>query len=257
MDNNKSFMFIKGSSTAEITKYLIKQCGGKPGVYKYLFHDKLDNVMKVQTVMSGYKIGGDGKKKCYIHQFKPEVVLKNGAEVIPTDYSEKLYDKPQAGGGFTPFRMPILPFRMPIPPIGYYAHGGPVYAPFGMGNPFSTMYSFINKGPTKQFVVDKIECKGKCEGKTLEDKKTIVKNKVQELFKNRYDGSDIIFEKLSKVEVDKTDEKVDKTDGKTEDSFTVVVDYAKKRHFVGFVTKRINLEDRITEIRDKVNNALA
>lgn len=328
-----STMFIEASCPVEITKYLVKQCGGKSGAYRYLFHDKIDNRLKVQTVMVGQK---GGSKKLYVHQFKPETVLKNNAEIIPTDYDETLQQVPQEGGAamVAPFMPTFLPRPMPIAPVGVFPSGIPLFRPFGMG-PFFNTFAVLNPGKIHKFQIDNITCGSACFGLVPAPKTTlnafranpayanlnsaiktnatndvilnnfktavttlttrrrpinanniwiefrrtnptnsivtaynaiarpalpvrpndlmhiymaeVVTHKVKEAFKNRYDSTNVDFDKVVDVNVDPNDAT----------KWTATVDYTKTVFPFGPRTLHKSKRDRITEIRNKVNAALA
>lgn len=251
--DKKQYLYFEGTSAASLTKYLIKQCGGKSGVYKFLYHDKVDDVMKLQTVISEYRTGGDGEKKMYIHQFRPETVIKNGAEVVPTgDIKEKL-DSTQSGGSVFPYPSP---FSIPISPVRYY-ETGPVYVPLGP-SPFNYLYSLVSfSEKVGEMKVDGIEC-GTCTGIGTEANKKIVRDKVEEVFKKRYNenDTDINFTKITDVTY---------TSSK---NYTVTIHYTKKSYvnmlrraklanpFAVPKRKKIDKAERINEIRKLVNDAL-
>ena len=251
MSTDKMYVSFEGNSPAEITKYIIKQCGGKTGVYKYLYHDKADNVMKLQTVMSEYKMGGNGKKKMYIHQFKPEVVLKNGAEVVPTNSLQEVKNPTQTGGMFP------MPINVPIAPVRYYP-SGPVYAPRGV-SPFHYLYSLVSfKDKVKKMTVDGIECEKCVSDLESDENKKIVRDKVEEIFTNRYNDeeTDVTFDKLTDLEFDNTNKKYKITIHYVKKSYSKMVYETMRSPFSRLKRKRMSPAERIEEIRDMVNEGL-
>lgn len=250
--NKKLYPFFQGESPAHIVKYLINNGGADLGVYKFLYRDN-DSVMKLQTIIAGETNDQNGNKMIFINQFTPEVITKNGADVVVAHFEPDIKNQPttQAGGA-----MFVHQFKLPKP-IGYF-NSGPFYgrlSPIPVGHPMVQLVpplpivSLVSyQKEIHEFKIDKIECES-C--KSLDDKgqKDKVRNAVKQVFKERYDSSNIEFYKIGEVSICKDDD--------LRTTYTVTVYYTKKSFPVGIVTKYKSKTERIKEIRELVNEKLS